>query len=92
MPEGIDFLLGFEIDDPMGLDALLLARALIRFGKSIPEGMRAEVARELEQVATKLEANRNVDRNISGSSRGVRVRDGAFQADKKDRMRVRLVH
>ena len=74
MPEGLDFLLGFEIDDPMGLDALLLARALIRFGQAIPEAMRADVARTLEAVAQRMKAKTNVDGNFPSDCGGVRVR------------------
>jgi hypothetical protein len=55
MPEGLDFELGFAIEDPMGIDALLLARALIRFGRLIPPEARGEVARQLDIKSEFLE-------------------------------------
>ena len=84
MPEGLDFQLGFAIDDPMGLDALLLARALIRFGQAVPEAMRAEVARKLEALTERMKVKSNVDSNFPSSCGGVRVRDCACSSQEDD--------
>lgn len=65
MPEGLDFDLGFAIDDPMGLDALLLARALIRLGKAIKPELRMVVARAFDETAQLLENDAHVDSGVS---------------------------
>jgi hypothetical protein len=55
--------LGFAIEDPLGLDAVLLARALLRFGQRVPPENRREVIDFLERASVALmtveEATRN---------------------------------
>jgi hypothetical protein len=42
--------LGFAIEDPLGRDAILLARALVRFARRVPEANRRAVAELLESA------------------------------------------
>lgn len=44
--------LGFAIEDPLGLDAILLARALLRFARKVPVANRRAMAELLESAST----------------------------------------
>ena len=95
MTEGLDFELGFAIDDPMGLDALMLARALIRFGKGVPPEMRAKAVDLLDQMTAILGGTQDhekrtvliVDCNVSGNRGGVRVLRDSSQPKEDDQKR-----
>lgn len=41
--------LGFAIEDPLGVDTVVLARALVKFGERIPPDQRRTVAAALDQ-------------------------------------------
>lgn len=56
--------LAFAIDDPCGLDAIQLARALIEFGRSIPAAQRVNVAKSLTVAAAKVAAHTPADRTL----------------------------
>ena len=44
--------LGFAIEDPLGIDTILLARALVRFARKVPEGNRRAMAELLESASS----------------------------------------
>lgn len=54
MGKGLVLELAFAIDDPCGIDAVTLARALIEFGQSVPEGKRLVIASMLDRAAGDL--------------------------------------
>ena len=52
--ENLVLELAFAIDDPCGVDAILLAKALIEYGRAVPESQRRETAAELQKIALNL--------------------------------------
>lgn len=81
MPEGLDFDLGFAIDDPMGL------------GKGVPTEMRAKAVDLLDQMTAILGGPPDtrkrkvlvVDCNVSGNRGGVRVLRNSSQSQEDNR-------